>query len=769
MPAAVAPPYSPARPRPRVWALDPGLLVVLLLATLAAWPLLTRASLVTLTDAHQHALRTYELMQGWRSGVPYPRWAPDFYYGFGYPVFNYYAVLTYYLAGAYGLLFGPVAGIKLVLVLAAYVGPVGVYWFSRDRLGGTAAVVSAAVYAFAPYIALVNPLMRGAAPEALATAIAPLVFWTWTRLAQPGGRGFFLPAALSLAALLLAHNMMPFVYLALLAAWLLWDNLLGERRTSVAEALRRAIPLGAAGLLALGLTAFMWLPAALERNAVQYANAFGEVLARRFVTWPELFAPMTRTDMEPFGIADYVYRLGLLQWVFALAGALTLLRSAPQRRTTLFWALVAAACLLVMVPQATWLWEHFAPLQYLQFSFRLLGVVALALALLAGAAVAWAGRRVSAAAMAAGLVAVTLGFGLRLLNPLPWPAFPAITPQAIMAFEVGGLWGVGTTWQGEFLPVGVRARPQPHPAVQAAVAAGTVEKIDRAALPAGATVDLAEHTAQRDTFTTNAPEGFTVRLITFYWPGWTAYVDGEATPITVTDPEGWIAVAVPAGAHTVTVQLEDTAPRRLGWLVSGGALVVLAGYAMIVVRQRRPAPAPMRSTRLLTAPAALLAVVVAAGLVTRYGLDAGLRWQAAQSPAAVTYDNQMALVAYDLPQTSARPGDAVPLTFYWLMRGPTEAPASVFVHFYGPDGKLWGQSDKPDPIVFFPTTRWPLGRALTDAHSAQLQPDAPPGIYRVAVGLWDRATGRRSHPLDANGQPLEADVFTLTDSFVVAP
>lgn len=57
----------------------------------------------------------------------------------------------------------------------------------------------------------------------------------------------------------------------------------------------------------------MWLPAALERNAVQYANAFGEVLARRFVTWPELFAPMTRADMEPFGIADYVYRLGLPQ------------------------------------------------------------------------------------------------------------------------------------------------------------------------------------------------------------------------------------------------------------------------------------------------------------------------------------------------------------------------------------------------------------------------------------------------------------------------
>lgn len=754
---------------------------MLLLATLAAWPLLTRASLVTLTDAHQHALRTYEFMQGWQSGVLFPRWAPDFYYGFGYPVFNYYAVLTYYLAGAYGLVFGPVAGIKLVLVLAAYLGPVGVYRFSRDRWGGHAALVSAAVYAFAPYIVLVNPLLRGAAPEALATALAPLVFWTWTRLVQPGGRAWLLPAALSLAALILAHNLMPFVYLALLAAWLLWDNLLGDQRTTLAEAARRLPVLGAAGLLALGLTAFMWLPAALERGAVQYANAFAEVLARRFVTWPELFAPMTRADMEPFGIADYVYRLGVPQWALGLLGALTLLRPTPTRRATLFWALVAGVCLLVMVPQAAWLWERLAALQYLQFSFRLLGVVALALALLAGAAVAvaWAGRRVGRTALAAGLVAVTLAGGLRLLNPLPWPEFPAITPAAIMDFEVGGLWGIGTTWQGEFLPVTVRARPEPRPEVQAAVAAGTVEKVDRAALPAGATVTLAEHTAQRDTFTTEAAAPFTLRLFTFYWPGWTAYVDRQPAPLSVTDPEGFIAVAVPAGAHTVTVQLEDTPPRRVGGFISGGAMLALGGYGLWGARRmrrgrRRAAPAGWLPAR----TAALLAVIVAAGLFTRYGLDGWIRWQAAhtlptvpqaQTPAGVTFDNQMALAAYDLPQTTARPGDSVPLTFYWVVRGPMAAPASVFVHFYGPDGALWGQADKPDPVVFFPTTRWPLGRALADAHTARLRPDAPPGVYRVAVGLWDRATGRRSAPLDANGQPTPAEAFTLTDSFVVAP
>src|SRR5688572_7296889 len=105
---------------PQLSRLDWGLAVALLIAVVAAWPLLTRASLPTLTDAHHHVHRTYEILSAWRAGIAYLRWAPDFFYGYGYPVFNYYAPLTYYLAAAYGLLFGPVAGVKFVLVASAF-------------------------------------------------------------------------------------------------------------------------------------------------------------------------------------------------------------------------------------------------------------------------------------------------------------------------------------------------------------------------------------------------------------------------------------------------------------------------------------------------------------------------------------------------------------------------------------------------------------------------------------------------------------------------
>ena len=75
---------------------DLGLAAALAVALVAAWPFLARPSLPQFTDAEMHVYRAGEILFSLRQGVLWPRWAPDFYYGYGYPIFNYYASLTYY-------------------------------------------------------------------------------------------------------------------------------------------------------------------------------------------------------------------------------------------------------------------------------------------------------------------------------------------------------------------------------------------------------------------------------------------------------------------------------------------------------------------------------------------------------------------------------------------------------------------------------------------------------------------------------------------------
>ena len=213
-------------PRTRLTHSDPGLLVAGLIGLLAAWPFLTRASLPVFTDTEQHVYRTFEILSAWRAGVPYVRWAPDLFHGFGYPVFNYYAPLTYYLAAAYGVFFGDggaVAGVKFVYVFSAVAGAVGMYAWRRSAGEGLGALLASAAFALSPFLVALEPHGLGHTPQLLAIALAPWPFWAFGRLLSAPSPMRTVVAAVALAASLLAHNIMALFVLALLGAWLAWS------------------------------------------------------------------------------------------------------------------------------------------------------------------------------------------------------------------------------------------------------------------------------------------------------------------------------------------------------------------------------------------------------------------------------------------------------------------------------------------------------------------------------------------------------------------
>jgi hypothetical protein len=411
---------------------------------------------------------------------------------------------------------------------------------------------------------------------------------------------------------------------------------------------------------------------------------------------------------------------------------------------------------------------------YMQFPYRFLGPAAVVLGILAGAAVSWADAlpwRWSRPALAAVAVAVCIGGALPLLYPPPWPDFGPVSAQTILETELNGR-GIGTTSANDFLPVGVQSVPPPQPALLDSYRAGRVDKLNRATLPDGAAAELIEHGPQRDHYRVTGTAEFVFRLFTFYFPGWTAYVDGQPVEIMLSEPEGWITFWVPSGTHDVLVRLEDTPPRRLAWGITVLSLAVLG--ALVVWRLRLPILRP-RPEPLAWRPAAALAAVALAGFGLRLAAYQTGWWRVhstgrealvAQEQRYVPLENHVALLGFDLPQASARPGQAVPVTLYWKATAPVPVNLRVYVHLLGPDGRLWGQSDKWNPADF-PTGRWPLDRYVRDEHAALLQPDAPAGVYRVMAGLWDGDTGQRMRVVDEAGQPTASDGVLLAEDFEV--
>jgi len=81
----------------RVPRFDWGYLVVLGLSLPVLWPLLEPAYLSSHDGLH-HLFRLLDLDWCIRGASLYPRWLPNLGFGYGYPVLNYCAPLTYHLA-----------------------------------------------------------------------------------------------------------------------------------------------------------------------------------------------------------------------------------------------------------------------------------------------------------------------------------------------------------------------------------------------------------------------------------------------------------------------------------------------------------------------------------------------------------------------------------------------------------------------------------------------------------------------------------------------
>ncbi|HFC12775.1 MAG TPA: hypothetical protein ENJ56_08015, partial [Anaerolineae bacterium] len=456
---------------------DSGFIIVLALCVLAIWPFLRYASLPHDTDAELHIFRLAELARMWQGGIVYPRWAANFYYGFGYPIFNFYAPLTYYIALLFNLLpgFDPVASTKVVLLLGIIGAGMGMYGFVRDQFGRTAAFVAAASYVYAPYILYIDPHARGVLPESFAFAVFPCALWSVDKLLRrPSGKRFLAAVSL-LAAIILTHNLMAMVFGSLTFAYFVWLLMVGIGTGERLSGVGIRLTLLAFGL-GVGVAAFFWLPMVLEQNAIQIASVIGEGshydFRNHFMTLGELFGGMPRFDWgasQPY----FKHSLGIMQWVLGLLGfGRILFTRSLRRKQALFFAIIAISLIFLMLPQSLWLWRTIPVLPFLQFPWRLLGATNAMLAVLAGFLFADLSPTEPSTQptqpqnplLAATVIGLILLMALPLMQIKPWSNFGDTNAQAVLASELAGRWR-GTTSTADFVPATVDVTPREQPQI----------------------------------------------------------------------------------------------------------------------------------------------------------------------------------------------------------------------------------------------------------------------------------------------------------------
>ncbi|MBN1400686.1 MAG: hypothetical protein JXA74_07605, partial [Anaerolineae bacterium] len=142
------------------------------------------------------------------------------------------------------------------------------------------------------------------------------------------------------------------------------------------------------------------------------------------------------------------------------------------------------------------------------------------------------------------------------------------------------------------------------------------------------------------------------------------------------------------------------------------------------------------------------------------------------TPLSVQLGDAIELVGYDLTYGAAEgggvaPGQSLELTLFWHAREHPQQAYTVFVHLLAPTGAIHSQVDSQPQSGDRPTRAWARGEYLIDRYTLALQPDAPPGLYHIAVGMYDAATGLRLPVIDGGSASIDDRRILLPDALQV--
>ncbi|TKJ31049.1 MAG: hypothetical protein CEE40_03075 [Chloroflexi bacterium B3_Chlor] len=746
--------------------LDFGLVVVVLLPIVAVLPLL-QPGLPRTADGFVHLLRVVEVDQSWGDGVYYPRWAPDMVFGYGYPIFNYFAPLLYHITSAVHLIgLGFESAFKVVLIGCLLLGTWGTYALTKDILGPKSAVLAAVAYVYAPFT-LREIYVRGGYAQFLAVSLMPVALWSASRLITRDSLLHLLASPLLCGAVVVSHNISGMFFFPVLAVYMAWIICTSRRWHKIKHAVWVLV-------LALALVSFFVVPALVEKPLVKlHRSAEGYLdFHEHFLTLEEILSPSVTPDSSSFNPV-WLHNLGAPQVLFGALGVVAMIIAPLTRRQRMqaaFFVVVLSVAVFMTLRVSAPLWEHVPLLAFTQFPWRLLDIAGLTVSVLAGLSVhLWSRlpwRHSVLILLTVSLVVTVVAEFVHLYEQWPPVSREQLAPRDVVVNELR-TGAIGTTSAGECLPKWVAEEPSDSPLVPQYLSSSSISKLDAQSLPDSGRAELTDHTVVSDEYRVVSSEPFTVQFNTFYFPGWQASVDSEPVRITPSYPQGLITFEVPAGEHTVVVRFEDTPVRVLANVISVGALVIVVGVTIILVLRRRnrdrSTPKEAEESRLSLVEAGLLALPLLILLVIKEGyVDPYTTWFRMASPpeqvlgvqhaARVNLDDEVMFLGYDIQRESVTPGDTLYVTLYWEAERRRRENYSVFVHLddLRPNYISWSLSEEINPANI-PTSTWTPGFYVSDRHALPVSVETPPGLYVLRAGLYRPDTGQRLAVLDEEG------------------
>ncbi len=527
----------------------------------------------------QHVVRLFLLDKGIQQGYLYPRWVDTLTFGFGDPLFNFYPPLVYYLAELFHLIgFSLISSVLIVFALGFVLAAWGMYLLAREYVGRWGAIASATLYTYFSYHA-VNAYVRGALAEFFAMSIVPFCFYFLTRLYRKLDLKNAVYFGISFAALILTHQLIALPFMFFLAFALIYFWSLSKEKVKFFKKSTIGIGLG------LGLSAFYWLPAFVERSVTFLSQELGGYKLHYIFPKQLWHSPWGFGGSIEGALDGMSFQLGKIYVLLVLLSlglsAIYFVRKKLDSELGFyfFFALNLLFGLFMTTPYSAVVWDNFKLLWNLQFPWRFMAINAVFISLLGGYVIYFLPKVFKLKKTLVPIIALLISAGIvfqysKYFRP---QQFTKASDKDLTTFEEIA-WRQSLTVL-HFVPKGVKSTQNQYGVY--------VLDIKKEGLPAeayeiklgNADVKTLENKYQDKKFEINAPSPVVFQLNTFHFPGWKSYLDQKEVLITDNNDYKLINIHVPEGKHILEFRFENTPARAAGNLFSvislGAGLVLL--------------------------------------------------------------------------------------------------------------------------------------------------------------------------------------------------
>lgn len=499
------------------------------------------------------------------------RWSKHLGYGYGYPLFNYYPPLPYYLGQPFrwlGLQYVDV--VKVLVVLNFIVSALTMYFLAKEFWGRWGGFISALLFVYAPYHA-VDIYVRAAMNEAWAIAFLPAVLWSIYKLITTEQFRYVVILAVSTSFLLLSHNLVTMIFAPVAIIWAFYW-LIQQRQFKVLPKLI----LG--GIWGVGLAAFFTLPVLFE---AKYAHI--ETLLLGYFNYLAHFVDVNQLFIERYwgygasnlGPKDEMsFQIGHLHWILALLSLGVAFVLAKRRKEISLMVLlifgITLAYTFLTHQRSSFIWSAIPQLHYLQFPWRFLSFTIFGASFLGGSVVLFFSNKLAKILPLA--VIILIIFTLLLYQPyFKWRGhFPYMTDgyrytEFIWRLQI-------TSGIFDYLPIWAPFPPAGPPNGDAEIIKGEGE------------VKTVFKNSIRQEYQLKLEKDGLLQINTFYFPGWKYYVNNKEVVVDPNEDKelGRPRFHLTPGEYNILAKFRSTGVRTIGNMLSLISWIILLSYILFI-------------------------------------------------------------------------------------------------------------------------------------------------------------------------------------------